>query len=144
MSWAKLASNSRTMASSDKEPADTPSGTGSRRDSNVSSAGSTSSVKNIFKRLSQGKAVNSESSEKSSDASWKSLKRMSLSVESRNSDRRPSDGSLGNGIFDVARNALQQNQEGASDRALDRANRKMSLAFKKLGKAQFGLASILS
>ncbi|XP_060593126.1 androglobin-like isoform X19 [Ruditapes philippinarum] len=134
MSWAKLASNSRSTALTDSNSTDTPSGTGSRRDSNVSSAGSNSSVKNMFKRLSLGKAVNSDSSEKSSDSSWKSVKRMSLSVESRNSDRRPSDGSVGS----------EQNQEGGTDRVLDRANRKMSLAFKKLGKAQFGLASILS
>lgn len=145
MSWAKLAANSRSSALPDKDPTDIPSTTASRRDSNVSSAGSTSSVRSMFKRLSVGKSGNGDAQEKGSDGAWKSLKRMSISVDSKNLERnsplRASDGAGGKGILDVARNALQQQHQ---DETLDRANRKMSLALRKLGKAQFGLVSLLS
>lgn len=142
MSWAKLASHSRASTSSDKDPLESLSPTASRRESSASSTGSTSSMKGLLKRFSAGKAGNTESSEKGPHGSWKSIKRMSVSTDSKNSDRnsplRSSEGSVG--LQDVARSAIQQTQEGPSETG----QRKLSMAFRKIGKAHLGFVSLLS
>lgn len=142
MSWAKLASNSRSSTLLDKDTLESLLSTASRRGSSASSTGSTSSMKGLFKRLSAGKPGTSESSEKAPHGSWRSIKRMTVSTDSRNSDRnsplRSSDGSVG--PPEVARNALQQAQEGSSETG----QHKLSMAFRKIGKAHLGFASLLS
>lgn len=141
MSWAKLASKSFSTVPPDTENAQ--SGTNSpataRRESNAAGGGS-NAMKGLMKRLSSVKSSGNESPS-GSEGGWKAMKRMSLAGD-KNADRssanRMSDGSLGAGIADLAKNMLLQTQ--GQEMSDTKGMRKMSSAFRKLGKAQMMLA----
>ncbi|KAH3725439.1 hypothetical protein DPMN_051281 [Dreissena polymorpha] len=145
MSWAKLVGASKGASSNDPAPPH-PSGSQSpssaRRDSVMGEGTMKGLLKKVSKQAEQGDAKSTPN-----ENAWRSLKRMSVSVErssDRLTDKRLSDGSVGSspGFADLAKAALLNDQnEGVPN---DRAARKMSSAFKKLGKAHMGLASIFA
>lgn len=134
MSWAKLAGkNLSSSADKDASQSEAPSPASSRRES----SGSASAVKGLFKKLNSAKTSGDSSAlgSTASEGAWKTVKRMSMSVgkdTDRSSAGRTSDGSLGLGIADLARTALQQQQ---GQEIADKGLKKMTSAFKKLGKA---------
>ena len=143
MSWAKLSTKNLAVSGESEgiKTNRTPSPSSARRESNATAGSST--VKGLFKKLSAGKQTSSDSEAAGNDGAWKALKRMSMSVErtsERSSATRSSDGSLslgGFGIADLAKNALLQSQGGEMT---EKGVRKMSSAFRKLGKAHMMMA----
>lgn len=139
MSWAKLAGKNLSVPQeTDNARSESASPTSARRESNTPSS---SAMKGLLKKVTAGKQSSDlTSSASGNDGAWKALKRMSMPTEKsseRSSVSRMSEGALGLGIADLARNAIQQTQ---GQELMDKGIRKMSSAFKKLGKAHLMMA----
>jgi len=133
MSWAKLAGSNKLSASQDSAASGRTSP--GRRES------SPASMRGLLKKASASSRKGSGDSDSGlpEGNAWKNLKRMSVATEGRSSERltlhRLSD------VADVAKNTSGVTPEPPVN---EKGMRKLSSAFKKIGKAQIGLASVLA
>ena len=147
MSWTKLAAAKNSALSNRGQGS---SGVENDSSSPGKSDASSVALKNVMKRISKQSAYNIGADRKGSGTEEKRLinamfrKRLSLTQErsvERNSPQRSSDGSIGTSeleLMKISADPTNPSPEG------ERGMRKLSMAMKKLGKAQFGLASLLS